>query len=87
METLPLKVIKLLKKECSCANGVTIFMKHIIVNTGSPDAKKMEELVGEIIPMVKQYFPEREERLVFVITGEGLKDVEFSIERKIMVKE
>lgn len=87
METLQSKVIEMLKKECSCAGGVSPYMKHIIIGMDSSDPALRKALKEEITRLIGQHFPEREENLVFVLTGGGLKDEDFRVERKKAVKE
>ena len=86
METLQSKVSGILKKECSYAGGVSVYMKHIIVNEDDAGPGRRRELKQEITALVEKHFPEREETLAFTLTGHALKDEDFRIERKLTLK-
>lgn len=87
METLHLKVLQMLKKECNYASSISMYMKHIVVQLDSSIPTGHEILKEKVITLIGQYFPEREENLAFIITGGGLKDEDFWVERKTTVKE
>lgn len=86
METLQSKVISILKNECSYAGSISMYMKHIIVQSDSPDRARRKALKEEIKELVDHHFPEREENLVFVLTGGQLKDEDFRLDRKLATK-
>lgn len=86
METLHSKVIGMLKKECGCLGSISAYMKHIIVSEDDARSGRRRELKQEITELISQHFPEREELLPFTLTGQGLKDEHFRIERMLTPK-
>ncbi|RYE24954.1 MAG: hypothetical protein EOP42_21865 [Sphingobacteriaceae bacterium] len=87
METLQLKVLNMLKKECSCTCGLSMYMKHLIVQSDSPDPGYRKAVKEEIQKLVTHNFPDREDELVFILVNGELRDEHFRVMRKNAVKE
>lgn len=70
METLQAQVREMLRKECRSVLSVNMYMKHIIVHTQSADPASGRALKEEIIGLVDQHYPQRQDILALVITCE-----------------
>ncbi|RYE14842.1 MAG: hypothetical protein EOP45_19125 [Sphingobacteriaceae bacterium] len=81
METLQTKVIEMLRQECRPVLNIKMYMKHIVVHTQSIDPASGRALKEQIICLIGQHYPQRDDILAIVITGEGMEDLEFEINK------